>query len=151
MKESNILVGDATIKQLQRVILLNTKGQYIKESYIPAGNATIKEFKWKSGLIQKGTSWMSKIFLQQMWLSSHYRLKSGSPQGAAHVGVKYSCRQCDHQTSSKGDIAQHKRSVHVGVKYVCRQCNYQVTSISNLAWHKWAFYEGVKYPCIQCD
>ena len=56
MKESNILVGDATIKQLQRVILLNTKGQYIKESYIPAGNATIKELKWKSGLIQKGTS-----------------------------------------------------------------------------------------------
>ena len=29
MKESNILVGDVTIKQLQRVILLNTKGQYI--------------------------------------------------------------------------------------------------------------------------
>ena len=32
MKESNSLAGNATIKQLQREILLNTKGQYMKES-----------------------------------------------------------------------------------------------------------------------
>ena len=43
MKESNILVGDVTIKQLQKVILLNTKGQYMKESNILAGNATTKQ------------------------------------------------------------------------------------------------------------
>ena len=32
MKESNILVGNAIIKQLQREVLLNTKGQYMKLS-----------------------------------------------------------------------------------------------------------------------
>ena len=31
MKESNILVGNATIKQRQKEILLNTKVQYMKE------------------------------------------------------------------------------------------------------------------------
>ena len=42
MKESNTLVGNATIKQLQREVLLNTKGQYMKESNTLADNATIK-------------------------------------------------------------------------------------------------------------
>ena len=41
MKESNTLSGNASIKQLQKEVLLNTKGQYMKESNTPAGNATI--------------------------------------------------------------------------------------------------------------
>ena len=32
MKESNTLAVNATIKQVQREILLNTKGRYMKES-----------------------------------------------------------------------------------------------------------------------
>ena len=43
MKESDILADNATIKQLQKGILLNTKQQYMKDSNIPAGNATIKQ------------------------------------------------------------------------------------------------------------
>ena len=31
MKESNILTGNATIKELERVVLLNRKGQYIND------------------------------------------------------------------------------------------------------------------------
>ena len=42
MKESNTLVGNVAIKQLQREILLNTKGQYMMESNTLASNATIK-------------------------------------------------------------------------------------------------------------
>ena len=38
MKESNTLAGNAIIKQLQRKVLPNTKGQYIKESNTLAGN-----------------------------------------------------------------------------------------------------------------
>ena len=34
MKESNTLADNATIKQLQREILLDTKEQYMKESNI---------------------------------------------------------------------------------------------------------------------
>ena len=44
MKEVNILVGNVTIKQHQKEILLNTKGQYMTESNILAGNA-IKLYK----------------------------------------------------------------------------------------------------------
>ena len=43
MKESNFIAGNATIKQLQRIILLNTKGQYMKESNILANNV-VKKF-----------------------------------------------------------------------------------------------------------
>ena len=52
MKELHILAGNATINQLQRTVLLNTKPvymnksnimrQYMGESNILAGNATIK-------------------------------------------------------------------------------------------------------------
>ena len=38
----NICLGNVTIKRLQRDILLNIKGQYMKEANILAGNATMK-------------------------------------------------------------------------------------------------------------
>ena len=38
MKESNTLAGNAIIKQLQREVLLNTKGQYMMESNTLVGN-----------------------------------------------------------------------------------------------------------------
>ena len=37
MKESNILVGNAIIKQQQKEVLLSTKGQYMKELDTNAG------------------------------------------------------------------------------------------------------------------
>ena len=39
MKVLNILAGNVTMKQLQREILLKTKGQYMKESNTIVGNA----------------------------------------------------------------------------------------------------------------
>ena len=38
MKESNILAGNATFKQLQKEVWLNTRGEYMKESNIFASN-----------------------------------------------------------------------------------------------------------------
>ena len=32
-----------------------------------------------------------------------------------HEEVKYHCRKCGHQSTSKGYLAQHKRAVHEGV------------------------------------
>ena len=43
MKKSNFLAGNATIKQQQKEVLLNTKEQYMKESNILVGNVTIKQ------------------------------------------------------------------------------------------------------------
>ena len=65
---------------------------------------------------------------------------------AVHAGVKYPCGQCSHQSTSKGNLARHKRAVHEGVKYPCGQCGHQSTSKGNLAQHKRAVHEGVKYP-----
>ena len=140
MKESNILEANATIKQQQKELLLNTKGLYMKESNIVVDNVTIKQL--------------------QSNLAVHKR--------AVHEGLKFPCGQCKHQSTSKGNLAPHnranilagndtikqqekvllfnkKRAVHEGVKYPCRQCNHQATSKSNLARHKRAAHDGVRF------
>ena len=71
MKESNILAANATIKQVQKEILLNTKWQYMKESNILVSNVIIKQ-------LTKGS------------LAEHKR--------AVHKGVKYPCGQYNHQS-----------------------------------------------------
>ena len=45
MKDSNILAGNAPIKQLQNLVLLNIKEQYMKESNTLANNAAIKHLQ----------------------------------------------------------------------------------------------------------
>ena len=45
MKESNILAGIATIKQRQKEVFVNTKGQYMKELNILVSNVTIKQLQ----------------------------------------------------------------------------------------------------------
>ena len=47
---SNTITGNATMKQLQREVLFDTKGQYMKESNTLEDNATIKEQQNKLGL-----------------------------------------------------------------------------------------------------
>ena len=70
---------------------------------------------------------------------------------AVHEGVKYPWRQCDNESTSKGNLTPHKRAVDEGVKYPCRQCDHQSTSKSHLAQHKRAVHEGIKFTCRQCD
>ena len=54
MKESNILVNNANIKQHQKEIMLNTKGQYMKKSNFLVSNAAIKQQQEKVLLNTKG-------------------------------------------------------------------------------------------------
>ena len=59
---------------------------------------------------------------------------------------------CGCQVSNKIDLAIRKKSVHNGVKYLCRQCNYQATSKCNLAEYKIVLvYDGVKYHYRKCN
>ena len=85
MKESNTLTGNAPIKQVQRDILMNIKGQSMKEL---------------NTLVYSAETSQSN-------LAKHKR--------AVHEGVKYFCRQCDHQASSKSNLAKHQSSVHEGI------------------------------------
>ena len=54
MKESSTLAGNATIKQHQKEILLNTIGRYMKELSTLADNATFKQHQKDSLLNTKG-------------------------------------------------------------------------------------------------
>ena len=46
---------------------------------------------------------------------------------------KYNCDICGYQVSNKISLTTHKKIVHKGVKYPCRQCDNQATSKWNLA------------------
>ena len=50
MKESNILVSNVAYNSLRREVLLNTKGHYMKESNTIVGNATIKQSNTPVGI-----------------------------------------------------------------------------------------------------
>ena len=67
---------------------------------------------------------------------------------ALHEGVKYSCDQCEYQGTHQSDVKRHKLSVHEGVKYNCDQCDYQGSHVYR---HKRVVHEGVKYYCDQCE
>ena len=111
MKESSTLAGNATIKQLQGGMLLNTKGKYMKDSSTLAGNATIKQHQKEILFNTKG-----------QYMKESNTLASNAP-------IKQ---------VTKGHIDKHKRAVHEGVKYSCVQCGRHLTLQSNLAKHKWA-------------
>ena len=63
MIESNFLAGNAIIKQLQKEVSHNTKGQYMKESNFLAGNAIIKQHQ-KDILLDTKGHYMSSIEMQ---------------------------------------------------------------------------------------
>ena len=56
--------------------------------------------------------------------------------------AKYSCWQCDHEVTSKGDLNRHKRAVHEGAKYPSRQCCHKATSNVVLINTKENFLKG---------
>ena len=70
---------------------------------------------------------------------------------SAHLGVKYSCNQCDYQFTQQGSLTKHIHSKHEGVKYACDQCDHQATRQDCLTVHVQSKHEGVKYACDQCD
>ena len=54
MKVANTFSGNVTIKQLQKKILFNTKGQHVKESNTLADNAPTKQVPREILLDMKG-------------------------------------------------------------------------------------------------
>ena len=64
--------------------MLNTNGQYMKESNILVGNATIKQHP------------------KEIWINTKYEYMRKS---------KFPCGQCNHQATSKGNIDQHQEGI----------------------------------------
>ena len=69
---------------------------------------------------------------------------------SVNEGVKFSRGQCKKQLTSQSNLVKHKRAVHEGVIYPCRQCNYQTSTKRHLDEHQRAVHEGLKYSCVQC-
>ena len=57
-----------------------------------------------------------------------------------HVGVNYTCGQYYYQATLEGHLVGHRKTEHKGV----RQCDHQTTSKLYLTQHKRAIHEGVK-------
>ena len=72
---------------------------------------------------------------------------------ALHEGVKFSCRQCNHQATTKRDLAQHENAEHggEGIQFLCMQFNHQANLKGNIVQQQRAVYEGIKYPCKNCS
>ena len=51
-------------------------------------------------------------------------------------GRIYNCKECGKQMADKSSIYTHIRAAHEGVKYSCRQCLYQATTKGNLDRHE---------------
>ena len=86
-------------------------------------------------------------------------------------------RECDHQATSKGNLAQHQqaymkersshagnvttkqlqlltqhqRVTHEGKNYPCRECDHRAASNGNLTRHQQAIHKGKKFPCMESD
>ena len=52
---------------------------------------------------------------------------------------KHNCDICGYQVSNKVSLARHKKIVHEGVKYHCRKCDFQGTSRGYLLNTKWQY------------
>ena len=138
MKESNTFADNVSTKQLHSKVLLNTKGPHMKESdTLAAGVATMKQPQRKVLLDIKGEVHEEvKYPCRQCDYQATTQGRLMIHKGAVHEGVKYPCRQCDHQATSNGDLARHTRAVYEGVQYPCRKCDCQATTQGNLAEHK---------------
>ena len=129
MKESNSSAINVIMKQLRRKVLLNTKGQCMKESNSladnsPAINVTNKHLRWEVLLNTK----------RQYMKWSNILVGSA---GYNYLGkdilqhTKGLCMKESNTLVGNVTIKQLQRT-HEGVKYPCRQCNYQATTMGNL-------------------
>ena len=64
----------------------------------------------------------SEDMLKVHYDAVHIRKESNRGQRfskTSESGIKHPCRQCAHQFSSKGHLAEHRKAVHEGVKHPC--------------------------------
>ena len=117
---------------LRRDFLMNTEGQYMKESYIFTENSTTNGSLAEHLMgIHEGVKYpcgqCGKQFSQKGARARHQR--------AAHEGIKYLCGKCDYQATAKADLAKHQRGVHEGVKYPCGHCGKQLSKKGEVVRH----------------
>ena len=122
------------------VFTLNYRTFYIQTYTIKSDNCV----QWLTyGKVPKSNQKYSKVPKSTQMHPRHKQYK--------HMGVRYSCGQCEYQATKQSHITTHKQSKHMGVRYSCDQCEYQSTIQSNLTRHKQSKHMGVHYSCDQCE
>ena len=122
MKALSSLVMFVSMKQHLRVIFLDTKERYMKGSSTLAVSVTLRQLL---GVISMNTRNHSMNWWSTLAICA--TIKQGSLSGhkrAIHEGVKYPCSACDHKASSNRELIQHKRAVTFRCK-IPLQCVYQ--------------------------
>ena len=65
----------------------------------------------------------------------------------SYSGKKYSCDQCNFNSSYQQSLIQHKNAKHLGIKYVCDQSNSSTKYKTNLIRHKKTNHGESRYTC----
>ena len=60
-----------------------------------------------------------------------------------HIGVRYSCDQCEYKANIKCDLTKHQLSIHRVVRYSCDQYAYKATTHIPLTQHQQSKHMGV--------
>lgn len=64
--------------------------------------------------------------------------------------LKYVCKDCDKQLTTRDGLKLHKLSIHEGVRYFCDKCAYKTSKKGDLNVHLESVHKGILYPCNQC-
>ena len=56
-----------------------------------------------------------------------------------HLGMKYSCHECELEARSKQQLRRHVVKKHLGITYRCDECDYQSRAKEDLC-----------YSCVFC-
>ena len=99
---------------------------------------------------QRGRSWRTQLALWKMQLQATSKGNLAQHKRTVHERMTFPCSQCNHQATSKGDLAQHKRALYEEVKYPCEKCNYHATSKGNLLLNTKGQYMK-EWNTIVCD
>ena len=71
---------------------------------------------------------------------------------ANHIGIKYTCNQCDFESEILKEIdTHHQNEKHQGMKFQCRFCKYKASCRGNLKIHRQAMHDGQTYKCDECE
>ena len=102
-------------------------------------------YKWFAVESQRSISF---IKLKQYYFSFRYIfndvvLSSTFTLTGGEEVKKYSCKQCEYNTSRKYRFKRHVDALHNGVKYPCDQCEFKASIKSYLRIHKLSVHDGL--------
>ena len=73
-------------------------------------------------------------------INANYQSHLRTHKMAVHMGIKYSCNQCDMKFMEQGSLKTHEMLVHEGIRYSCNQCDFKANYKSYLKTQKVSYY-----------